>query len=352
VWEIQQEIKSAAENAALIARATKLEGSGAKPWLSQAAQYSGAGIGFLLAGWPGAVALGGAGRVAAEALQRPVAAAGMIDQFRAFASRVAQRQTKRAAAAVWRPLTATGRVAKRTGRIGARAVLPASVLLFVGQNKSLDSAYEKRREQIDRHLQSPGKGELILSQAVAPIVDDHPQLAAQIADTTNRAIQYLAATKPAQMQTPSMFDHRRAAVTSYPEKIRWARIWSALQDPRTVLDDIEHGRGTVDQIQALKNVYPAEFERLQKVAFSEIVRANRAGKPLPIYLRHQMDLLLELNGAAEPALSSDFARAVDSYRQQAAEREKQRSSPGQRQGVKLSSEVALPQQRWNGARNG
>ena len=94
------------------------------------------------------------------------------------------------------------------------------------------------------------------------------------------------------------------------ELAEFARYYSAVADPHSVLEDLQRGMATHEQMEALKTVYPKFYQNLQMETMGKIRAADMAGTPINFRARQQLDLLLDLGGAGDPMLSPDFADRV------------------------------------------
>ena len=76
-----------------------------------------------------------------------------------------------------------------------------------------------------------------------------------------------------------------------------------MQAPLSILDDLRDGSLTREKVEAVKMTYPRIFAEIQ----ARVLQGLADMKHPPSYrARGQLDLLLDLNGQAEPSLSPAF----------------------------------------------
>jgi hypothetical protein len=108
---------------------------------------------------------------------------------------------------------------------------------------------------------------------------------------------------------------------SKAEMETWGEIAAAAMKPQTVLSDIQSGQASPQQVQAVKDLYPAVFAGWQAAAVAGMAKADSDGVPIPIATRQRLSLLLDLDGAGDVTMSSQFGAqlgaAIAATRQQA-----------------------------------
>lgn len=327
--------------------------------------------------------LAGIAGLASGAILRPGSTALMADGIREVASRVGGGVFKQAAAAVRRAGQETGsaagkatesalstetigkvargaaragvevvqgtaRVVGATGRAARRVAIPSSIELFIGRHKDIEAAGEHRRRQLVELQQNPAILVKSLAARTGDLPDAAPEVAAELMAVTRRAVDYLYQTMPPAYGGSNLLDPGRKPVVAKSELLRWARAWSAIENPKTVLDDLDRGQVSPEQVKALRAVHPEIYQGIRQTVLGEIAKNAARGRETPLWFRQQLDVLLDLRGAGIPALSPKFAIQIDQYRAAAQAREQQQP-PSRRAAPNLSAGVALPQQRWPSA---
>lgn len=144
-------------------------------------------------------------------------------------------------------------------------------------------------------------------ESLGPAIHQDPAMAMGMIGTAQRAVQFLADKLP----TPLHDVHSYTPLSSTPtpskgELATFARYFQAVDKPLTVLRDLSTGTVTREQIEALKAVYPELYGSIRSQAFERLRDMDRTGKRVPVREQILLDSLLELNGAANGALSPQF----------------------------------------------
>ena len=108
----------------------------------------------------------------------------------------------------------------------------------------------------------------------------------------------------------------------------FARRWATVANPMTAVEDLQNGQLTFDQVDALRSVYPLLYDGLRMKTMQHLQQLDQAGVLVPYQDRLQLNLLLDLNGAGDPTLTTQFALRVSglSQAQKAAQKQSRPSS--------------------------
>jgi hypothetical protein len=310
------------------------------------ASVGGAITGTVAAGPMGGV-MGGLGF-----LTRPGSAMSAADQVRAIAERVGVKFTKKAESWVKSSTTTSGtrqvlqgapKVADGAGARIQRVAVPTAVTVFQGRDKTLEDAYERRTKQIITAQQNPDG----LIDALAgvsgglPTID--PSLAGALVGKAQTAISFLASKAPAGTYSPTALMPDRKSVVPAMEMARFARVWAAVERPMTVLEDLQRGIATPDQVEALRVVHPETYQAVRSAVMDALIDVAHKGGRIPISTRQQLDLLLDLGGAGEPA----FAPAVvDRIAALQAQQQQKQPPANNRKAPNFAASARLPQDSW------
>jgi hypothetical protein len=180
--------------------------------------------------------------------------------------------------------------------------------LFQGKARDLQQAYKERAEEIRASTQAYG-APIRANAAVAlgGLAETAPNLAAKMVTTATIAASFLESKLPSgTMNLRSFTPHSAPVTVSNQEIAKFAKYWSAVNHPLSVLDDLRRGTATSEQIEALQAVYPALYDRIRQQTMMSLAAADARGVLIPYQARLQLDLLLNLNGAGEPTASTDF----------------------------------------------
>lgn len=184
------------------------------------------------------------------------------------------------------------------GRAGATS---AAIMLFRGKHKSDDEAMQARTRAL---LQAdPGT----LGQHI-PNMPDAVALAA--GGAASNGIAYLRAQLPSYLQSPSLLRGNQQPVMSRPDLVKFARVWGTVTAPASAAKDLKSGRLMPDQVDALKTVYPSIYDELRTTTLVALGKADDAGHKIPIQTRMQLATLLQLDDAADPALTGQQADRI------------------------------------------
>lgn len=198
------------------------------------------------------------------------------------------------------------------------AAAPTALRMFMGDDKNPQEAYRKRTEQLLVMNQNLGSGiRDRTTQALGGIAETAPRLTQHVAVTASRATQYLLDHVPVPLRAPTVMSPNNRPQPSELQIQQFAKRWAAVANPLTVLDDLNKGMVTYEQVDAIKNVYPELFQDIRVKAMQGFQRLDAAGIPVPYDDRLQADLMLDLNGAGDPTLDTGFALKVSGMMQAA-----------------------------------
>lgn len=312
-------------------------------------QGVGAAIGYGIGGPVGGVIGGLVGDVAKEAVQR---------RARSVAAELAERvaQTNyRTAASLDRFFSTRKRapMAKRASSSKpASKRLPAAMVAYGTNAKTRRKKVEQQLQHIQRFnadpqyalqsltpkmtgLQAAGDAQYS-KQMVARIM---PQLMV----SAQRGAQFLQSKLPPRVRNPGIHNAPLAPLSD-SEISRMARYIQAVNNPRSVLGDLEMGALTPEAVEALKATSPKWFTEIQQMAIDRIIRANQAGRPLPHKKVRQISLMLDLVGA--PTLSPSFiARSQDNAQAELDARAEATTAPPPSRAPSRIHKAGTPSQR-------
>lgn len=197
----------------------------------------------------------------------------------------------------------------------AGVLTSAAVETFQGKHAGLGSAYQERARQL------LSADPTTLGQHLA---DTDSDTVVNAGAQASAALSFLRDQLPPYLQSTTLLRSTRNLPISQPDLMKFARVWGTIADPSTAVDDIKRGRFTPAQAQALKQIYPGIYDSIRAGVIQSIGAADATGKPVPIQVREQLSILLDLDGAGEPALSSRFAARVQQIQEQSKPKPKQR----------------------------
>jgi hypothetical protein len=156
--------------------------------------------------------------------------------------------------------------------------------------------FEKLTQQVANaaaaRKSSPGFAEQEASKKLGAFAAAAPNVTAILANRHAAAVDFLSASMPrarvdeSAMYVPSSLPSPK---TLSPEELRWVRRHEATTDPMGVIRDMQKGRVTHDQIDALKAVYPSLYRQV-KTRMIESVQGH--GKAVSVEQATQLGILL------------------------------------------------------------
>jgi hypothetical protein len=229
-----------------------------------------------------------------------------------------------------------------------QAALPASIAAFQGDHKTPRAAYDARSQELRQSL--VGMGDVMQARLRDAVGEETasrtPQLTAAMAAQTAQAAAFLMTKLPAETQQ-RMLPHMSKPIVSDSEIAKFARYWTAVIDPRSVVTDFRRGIVTHEQIEALREVHAPLYADLKTRVISRIAELDEQKQSLPYQALLQLDRLLGLDGAGEPTMSTDFIvryqdylATADMIRAQNAEQ----GQPAQKPVTNLAAGAATPKQ--------
>lgn len=278
----------------------------------------------LVAQGAGYVLGGPLGAALATALASPTVLARGLGAIERAAARVTQRIDSGAASFVTRALEAARRGASRATRLasvaGRRLVVRASVADFHDEiQRVIDAA--ARPEETQRRI----------SDATSDIGRVSPGIQAQLQQQATAGIAFLVQRIPpnARPIDPLFPGIARRRDASDSERARFMRYARAVNDPLSVIDDLEAGAMPVESVEVLRELFPLLHRQLGNALVSEITRRMRSGDDVPFTFRRDLSSLL--GAAADPVFRPEAVRAYQdgalASAQQAAAMEQRQFQP-------------------------
>lgn len=278
----------------------------------------------LVAQGAGYVLGGPLGAALATALASPTVLARGLGAIERAAARVTQRIDSGAASFVTRALEAARRGASRATRLasvaGRRLVVRASVADFRDEvQRVIDAA--ARPEDTQRRI----------AESTADIGRVSPGIQAQLQQQATAGIAFLVQRIPpnARPIDPLFPGIARRRDASDSERARFMRYAHAVNDPLSVIDDLEAGAMPVESVEVLRELFPLLHRQLGNALVSEITRRMQSGDDVPFTFRRDLSSLL--GAAADPVFRPEAVRAYQdgalASAQQAAAMEQRQFQP-------------------------
>jgi hypothetical protein len=253
-----------------------------------------AGLGALLTGNVGALALGGAGMAAHKLIRergRSVVAL--------LADRVARMDGAMGKAVPrllgkgddWRPGGGASTPSPRGG--GPRPLAPANWMTTA--------------EAVREYKRDPQAAQARLAAPVRAYADDYPQLAGAVQQQVAKTYDFLASKLPQPLTragaslTPELERTRYQAA----QIARFSRYARGAVAPQEVIAELASGRIDRDGLEAIKTLYPETFGQLRTQVINSF---SELKEPLPFQRRMLLSLVFDFNGDA--SLNPEFTSAV------------------------------------------
>lgn len=276
--------------------------------LGHVASAVGAAAGGLIGGPVGAALGFGVGEAARAIGERLVG----IDQ----AARAASKQAARNLAGVGLGYAerAAGKVAAgAAGAVGAAGAMTA-LSRFQGDYSDPQASFDAKRKLLDQHATQPEVLYETLGNALGDLPKVRPDLFQQIAVRTSQKISFIQANMPAGLQASLMFPTGKPPSTS--ELREFATLWNTVMYPHTVVEDINAGTATRQQMTILQKSDPEYYAQLRNDIITEV---GAHYKDVPTSTKAQLGLLLGKDDLAGPFFSAAAARYVGDAKKAAAQ---------------------------------
>jgi hypothetical protein len=179
---------------------------------------------------------------------------------------------------------------------GGKGELAAALPQGAKAGQVTRTEFEKLTQQVANaaaaRKSSPGFAEQEASKKLGAFAAAAPNVTAILANRHAAAVDFLSASMPrarvdeSAMYVPSSLPSPK---TLSPEELRWVRRHEATTDPMGVIRDMQKGRVTHDQIDALKAVYPSLYQQVRDRMIESI---QKRGKSVTVEQATQLGILL------------------------------------------------------------
>ena len=164
--------------------------------------------------------------------------------------------------------------------------------------KSQQQAYANVVTNVNSFKQAPVAFLEKSNRQTASLYKAAPQTSTQLDNLAYVAMTYLSAKMPKNGAVPTMLSsYRPPKMPSSLELAKFARILNAIEKPATIFSHLQAGTATREEIDVLKNVYPATFTDLQDRIIQELPKIQAT---MPYNRRIQLGLLMDVS--ADPSM--------------------------------------------------
>lgn len=160
-----------------------------------------------------------------------------------------------------------------------------------GESKSKDPAVA-RIEELEKWREKAAELEERVGLATAEITAAHPQLGAKVQTALHNKFQYLLGQLPERYRLDRLTLAKALREPTKYEMAKFARIVRAVEDPLTLLDDLERGDVAPEAVEAVKATAPAVFSRIQEELMVAVASLPE-DQGLPYQTRLQLSVLFD-----------------------------------------------------------
>jgi hypothetical protein len=130
--------------------------------------------------------------------------------------------------------------------------------------KTMDAAYVNFTNTMNAYQQNPEAFMQRVNKSTHLMQDAAPNTAAALDATAVKGVMFLNSKLPRQKSKPGVLDMlKKPKIPSNFEMAKFHRYLSAVDDPKSVIKDIETGKITHEGVEALATVYPTVYKALQ-----------------------------------------------------------------------------------------
>lgn len=281
-------------------------------------------------------------RAAADAVDVTAAPAGAQQTARAIQSMVAKSESH-----------ISSRIGKFLGTgvddsVSTKARATTAAALRATSLSSAQSAYQDHAREVQQVAAVPD----VAASRLAGITGQHlqtvaPGLHASMAAVTVRAANYLKDNMPApptdpdsvtpQLDEPPPVSH--ADLETYADRVE------GVEDPLSLMDDLDKGSVSPEKVDAIKNVWPELFARMRQATFNSLSQRTKEQGPIDHDRLLMLDLALDANGAIEPSLRPESLAIMKQASEYQAQQQKQNNPRPSGAAPKLGNMVATQSDR-------
>lgn len=233
---------------------------------------------------------------------------------------------------------AVTRMEKGERSVVSKATAPLSVRVLQGTTygdvssklgDGRDDAFEKRVEELADLASNPDLLMARVTESMETLNRNAPAISAQLQGTATRAVQFLHAKAPKRPHPKGMIGGRKWR-PSKRKIAQFSRYVAAVENPLSVVDDLERGHVSAEAAEALRTVYP----RLHQTIVASLVE-KLGTDPTKVPYSDRVSLSLLFGVPFDSTLQPRFvARIQQHYAQQPNEAQPQPGRGGG--GVRLT----------------
>lgn len=284
----------------ILAAADALEGTGAQGRAIRAARGGGAAQDPEAVQQSALEALGGAPGDPDSAVRDGVMRA--VDGF----VRSSESLSRRAAADMLRPRGRDQKSSPAVLQIAAPGAPSVTMQNFDGV-----------RSHLDKMAGDPRYFAEVLGASFGRLPEVAPEVYSAITVQAAKTVNYLVAVAPG---GKSGGPFAQQVPVSDDELWDFNQRFAAATDPEFVRSELRQGQLSSQSIEAYQVVHERQYLRLQMDVFARLQEMHEVGIPVPSAAREQLDVLLDLDGGGDPAMTWQVAERAEAGAQQHKQR--------------------------------
>lgn len=166
--------------------------------------------------------------------------------------------------------------------------------------KTRKQAFKQISENLIKYNTEPDYAQKKLIKAAAALDNVAPNTANELRATLARSVQFLNSKLPRPQLPVQQFGFKREYEPSGLEIGKFERYLQAVEHPASVLEDLQSGAVTREQVEAIRAVYPQLYAKIRQQVMDAVATHE---ENLPYNKRVQLGVLLDL--PTDPSLQPD-----------------------------------------------
>jgi len=185
-----------------------------------------------------------------------------------------------------------------TGVDAVRRAAPTALERFAGDFPGPQEAFAARRDMLLEMSRDPTVLPRAMAESFGDLPRENPKLFQAIATRMAKASAYVTANLPAGVATS--ITHPRGVKPSHDTLRDFAVVWNSAMHPESVVDSVEDGSASPEQIRALKTIDPDSYAQLVQDVTAEV---GQNYEQTTSQTKQWLDILFDSDGIAGPAYS-------------------------------------------------
>lgn len=186
--------------------------------------------------------------------------------------------------------------------------------------KNREEAFINITENLQNFTTNPELGMGNLSTVTSNMSRTAPNTSMHLQNTSMRALQFIQNKIPKAANNRGILDEfDRKYMPSSIEMAKFERYLQAVDDPKSVMEDIGNGTVTREQVEALKFVYPELYKEVQEQVMEQLSKGTKIPYNRKISLGILMDLPTDVSLQRENILALQSSFSDQPQQEQAAQ---------------------------------